>query len=145
MHSVGEAWICQLRKKKKTQRDTGNLSLCLTVSVSLFRALSCSSTPYNLHLISISKNHIFMSHASQALWWVCHYSVMKPGQLSLPHARLKFRVVGRHFASHKFTKKHTLSQSREGMNVAGCTRARQRLDENVLIAVEKVGHCGRRR
>lgn len=67
----------------KRPSDTEDLSLCLTVSIALSRTLSGSTTLYNLHLISISKNHIFMSHALQAPWWVCHYSVMKPGQRSL--------------------------------------------------------------
>lgn len=107
----------------KRPSDTEDLSLCLTVALS--RTLSGSATPYNLHLISISKNHIFMSHALQALWWVCHYSVMKPGQRRLQDSA---KVCQKAFhIPWKFTE-NRLSLSRRQAREEG---ARQDARENV--------------
>lgn len=105
----------------KRPSDTEDLSLCLTVSIALSRTLSGSTTLYNLHLISISKNHIFMSHALQALWWVCHYSVMKPGQRSLQDSA---KVCQKAFHIPWISQKtNSLSQTgAEGRSAAGCAR-----------------------
>lgn len=102
IHSVGNR-DCQLLQR--TRRDMENLSLCLTVSILLFHALSCSSTLYNLHLISISKIiSLWVMHCRRSGEFVITWLWNRGNS---PY-KTQFRVVGRHFASYKFTK-HTVT------------------------------------
>lgn len=111
IHSL-ENHDCQLQQN--TQQDTENRSHCLTVSISQFHTLSCSSTLYNLHLISISKIiSLWVMHRRRSGEFVITW-LWNRGKSASP-CKTHFRVGGRRFAQNS---EHMACKS---VNIAGCT------------------------
>ena len=78
-----------------------------------------------------------MSHALQALWWVCHYLVMKPGQVILP-SQDPVQGCWKTFRIPQIRKTHSRNRAKEWI-IAGCMQRREKIRWNLTDLCGGIG------